>query len=53
MMPWGVAINQRGEVVVTEWGGHRVSVFSPSGEKLRWFGTCGSGQGQFRISHVG
>ena len=46
--PWGVAINQRGEVIVAEWGGHCVSVFSPSGEKLRTFGTLGSGQGQFR-----
>ena len=45
--PWGVAINQRGEVIVAEWGGHCVSVFSPSGEKLRTFGTCGSGHGQF------
>ena len=42
--PYGVAINQR-EVVVTEGSG--VSVFSPSGEKLRSFGTHGSGQGQF------
>ena len=46
--PWGVAINQRGEVIVAEEGEHCVSVFSPSGEKLRTFGTCGSGQGQFR-----
>ena len=44
--PWDVAINQRGEVVVTELGGHCVTVFSPSGEKLHSFGTCGSGQGQ-------
>ena len=44
--PWGVAINQRGEVMVTERSGHCVSVFSPSGEKLRSFGTRGSGQGQ-------
>ena len=44
--PYGVAINQRGEVVVTEVDGHCVSVFSPSGEKLRSFGTFGSGQGQ-------
>ena len=42
--PMGVAINQRGEVMVTECDGHCVSVFSPSGEKLRSFGTCGSGQ---------
>ena len=45
--PWGVAINQRGEVVVTEFDRHCISVFSPSGEKLRSFGTFGSGQGQF------
>ena len=45
--PWGVAINQRGEVIVTEWIGNCVSVFSPSGKKLRTFGTSGSGQGQF------
>ena len=47
--PWGVAINQRGEVVVTEWGGDCVSVFSPSGEKLRSFGEHGSSQGEFFI----
>ena len=45
--PWGVAINQRGEVIVTECGRHCVSVFSPSGEKLRTFGSRGSCQGQF------
>ena len=45
--PWGVAINQRGEVIVAEWDGHCVSVFSPSGKKLRSFGSRGTGQGQF------
>ena len=45
--PWGVAINQRWEVVVTENTEHCVSVLSPSGEKLRSFGTHGSGQGEF------
>ena len=49
--PWGVAINQRGEVVVTESYGDCVSVFSPNGEKLRSFGTDGSGQGQFNYSY--
>ena len=44
--PWGVAINQRGEVVVTR--GNRVSVFSPCGEKLQSFGMCGSSPGQVR-----
>ena len=49
IVPRGVAINQRGEVIVAEYGGHCVSVFSPSGEKLRTFGTYGSGQGQFKF----
>ena len=46
--PRGVAVNQRGEVVVTEEDGHFVSVFSPNGEKIRSFGTKGLGHGQFR-----
>ena len=45
--PRGIAINQNGEVFVTEWGGHCVSVFSPSGKQLRTFGRRGFGQGQF------
>jgi len=45
--PEGIAINQRGEVVVSEGEKHCVSVLSPSGERLRSFGTLGSGQGQF------
>ena len=46
--PWGVEINQRGEVMMTECDGHCVSVFSPNGDKLRSFGTHGSGQRQFK-----
>ena len=48
MRPHGVAISQRGEVVVTEVGRHCVSVLSPShgGGKLRSLGTHGSDQGQ-------
>ena len=45
--PWGVAVNQRGEVFVTERDEHCVSVFSPCGKKLRSFGTYGSSEGQF------
>ena len=45
--PWGVAINQQGEVVVTEGGGHCVSVFSSTGGKIRSFGSRGTGHGQF------
>ena len=43
--PWGVAFNHAGEIVVS--GVDSVSVLSPNGTKLRSFGTCGSGPGQF------
>ena len=46
--PLGIALNQSGEVVVTSLYWNSVSVFSPSGDKLRSFGTEGSGQGQFK-----
>ncbi len=49
--PEGVAVNQRGEVVVTEKDGHCVSVFSPGRKRLRSFGTQGSGQGQFEYPY--
>ena len=45
--PWGVAVNQRGEIIVVESNKHCISIFSPTGEKLRSFGSNGSGQGQF------
>ncbi len=46
--PWGVALNQRGEVVVTEKGRDCVTVFSPRGEKLFSFGMHGSSHGRFK-----
>ena len=46
-MPKGVVVNRRGEVVVTE--GDSVSVFSPSGKKLRSFSSVGPGQEQFEV----
>ena len=45
--PWGVKVNQKGQVIVSESSGHYVSIFSPVGEKLRSFGSRGSGRGQF------
>ena len=46
--PWGVTVNQRGEIIVAERFGYCISIFSPTGEKLRSFGSEGSGPGQFR-----
>jgi DNA-binding beta-propeller fold protein YncE len=45
--PRGVAVNQRGEIIVAEGGRHCISIFSPTGEKLLSFGSQGSGPGQF------
>ena len=45
--PRGVAINQRGEIIVTEVTGHCSSIFTPNGEKIRTFGTKGSAVGLF------
>ncbi len=44
--PDGVAISREGDIVVSEGGVDCVSVFSPSGEKLRSFCKHGSGQGE-------
>ena len=46
--PWSVAVNQRGEIIVAEHWGHCISIFSPSGEKIRTFDSKGSAQGQFK-----
>ena len=46
--PRGIVINQKGEVMVTEFTGHCVSVFSPSGKKIRSFGTSGSRLREFQ-----
>ena len=45
--PYGVAVNLRGEILVTEDYGQCVSVFSPSGVKIRSFGSKGSAHGKF------
>ena len=45
--PWGIVTNNRGELIVSEESGHRISVFNRSGERLRSFGTRGCEQGQF------
>lgn len=47
--PWGVAVNKRGEILLVERSGNLVSIFSLTGEKIRSFGSQGSGQGQFNV----
>ena len=45
--PWGVAVNKRGDIIVTENEECSVSIFSPAGEKIKSFGSYGSNHGQF------
>ena len=45
--PWGLAVNNRNEIAVTELLNHRVSVFSSDGTHLRSFGRKGRNQGEF------
>ena len=45
--PCGVAVNQKGEIIAAECSGHCISIFGPSGEKIRTFGSKGCAQGQF------
>ena len=45
--PWGVAVNERDEIVVTEQDNNRVQVFSSDGTYLRSFGREGNKQREF------
>jgi len=45
--PWGVAVNERNEIAVTDRGNNRVQLFSSEGTYLRSFGTKGDKQGEF------
>ena len=46
--PRGVAVNERGQIVVAECSGNCISIFSASGEKASSFGSNGSGRGQLK-----
>ena len=39
--PYGIAFNSRGEAVISECRGHRVSIFDKRGQKIRTFGSHG------------
>ena len=43
--PWGVAVNTKGEVIIAEAYGKCVSIFSPSGKKLKTIAGKGSANG--------
>ena len=45
--PHGVAVSNSGEVVVSEYSHHCISVYSREGKHIRSFGSKGSNKGQF------
>ena len=44
--PFGVAVNERGQIIVAEHTGHCISIFSANGDEVRSFGSHGSAPGQ-------
>ena len=46
-IPWGVAVNDRDEIVVADRGNDRVQIWDSNGNFLRSFGHYGQNQGQF------
>ena len=46
--PWDVAVSKSGEVVVSEWAGHCISLYTKEGKKIASFGSNGSSIGQFQ-----
>ena len=46
-LPWGVAVNVRDEIAVTDGDNHRVQIFNSDGKYLRSFGREGNKAGEF------
>ena len=47
--PWGVAVNERDEIAVTDNGNNRVQLFNSDGTYLRSFGRKGDKNGEFNF----
>ena len=45
--PWGVAVNSKDEIAVTDCWNHRVQIFNSDGNYLRSFGRQGNKSGEF------
>ena len=46
--PWGVAVNERDEIAVTDFNNHRVQIFNSDGNYLSSFGQQGNRTGEFK-----
>ena len=49
--PFGVAVNERNEIAVTDARNNRIQIFSSDGTVLRSFGTKGDKQGEFNFPY--
>ena len=47
-MPYGVALDKDGSIVISECGNHRISIFTSGGKFVRCFGCKGTEPGMFR-----
>ena len=39
--PYGIAFNSHGEMIVSEYGDHKIDIFDIGGQRIRTFGSCG------------
>ena len=46
--PYGIALNSRGEMIVSECGGHQIAIFDFRGQRIRTFGSCGDSPEQMK-----
>ena len=46
--PWGIAVNDKDEIAVTDSGNHRIRLFCTDGTHLRSLGRKGNQQGEFK-----
>ena len=46
--PWGVAVNEQDEIVVSSFGNHKIHLFKSDGTHIKSFGGEGTQQGEFK-----
>ena len=47
--PYCIAINSYSDLIVSEWGSHKISVYTRRGDKKHEFGSEGEGKGEFML----
>ena len=50
--PYGIAINSRGEMIISEYGGDQISIFDVRGQKIRTFGSRGDSPEQMKYPGI-